>query len=258
MCIRDRFGAGGWFFITSESSVPHPNPFHLTHVTVTLQGYLFENNVSGIDGANPFSFGTPGSQVRLSIHNWLRAQDIEDIANEDFPGVVTDSTTLLGTGANDESPLRVAIPLTQAEKDKIADIPLTASEIKTLYESNPDTNVFTNNQEIKLQNLPPDPIRWRGSWTPRAYAVSNVVIFNSGIYFCIVGRNASNTDNPETDTSSWLRLDGSSGGASNASEVTVKTSAFDGNLTSAQDTVQKALDRLDLSLIHISEPTRPY
>ena len=53
---------------------------------------------------------------------------------------------------------------------------------------------------------PGDASRYRGAWASgTAYAVGEIVLHSSRHYVCVAARSTSVTDNPDTDTASWLQ-----------------------------------------------------
>ncbi len=48
---------------------------------------------------------------------------------------------------------------------------------------------------------------WQGNWVAAIYSPGAVVTHSDGLFLCKVARTASNTDNPETDTTGWEKID---------------------------------------------------
>ncbi len=60
---------------------------------------------------------------------------------------------------------------------------------------------------LNKPTIPIDTTLWKGMWAAGVHAVGDIVIHEGGLFMCVVARTAADTGSPDTDTTSWQKID---------------------------------------------------
>ena len=197
-----------------------------TAITAAARGDVFKYDTANTQWVKQSASGTGGGATNLSIGS--RGATSLDIQSDTGTDATVPSAT---TGLAGLQSAADKTKLDGVEASATAD--QTATEIKTAYESNADTNAFTDADHTKLDGIEASATADQSA----AEVNTSTTNFNGTL------SNTDTTVQAALDTIDNLTITGTDD--QTAGEVNTDTTNFGGTLSGADTTVQAALDTID-------------